>query len=131
MIIDKHGHIINTTLWDEIKTFFNNNFNEVVTRKQLSNYLKEIGYNGSYFTMDTYRNYLKKAKYLQTIKRGRYKCIKKIPIDLSTNDVKSEAYGKITENVFYNNNTTTTSTDDIIWSTKEKNEFLSEDEMEI
>jgi hypothetical protein len=76
------------TLWDAIKNFFNDNLDRPVSRQRLLDHLAD---NKS--TIDTYRNYLEKAGYMERITRGLYKMIRPIPYDLTVPEVKEEAYG--------------------------------------
>jgi hypothetical protein len=80
------------TIWQVIKNFFNSSpFN---TRLELREELRINGFNENNITsMDTYRNYLDKAGYLRTVRRGAYETIKEIPIDLSIQSCRNEAYG--------------------------------------
>ena len=54
-------------------------------------YRKEIIINGRQ-TVDNYRNYLTKAGYLKWEGPGKYRIVKKIPLDLGYNQLVSEAY---------------------------------------
>jgi len=85
-----------TSLWDAVKNFFteeNQNDLGYHTRIDLIKYLKDRGFLGYINSMDTYRNYLYKAGYIRTVRRGVYDLENEIPTDLSISDVKNEAYG--------------------------------------
>lgn len=80
-------------LWDVVKNYYNERKDQAVRRYQMLNDLRTEGYEHQESTIDTYRNYLYKAGYLDIIRRGVYICVREIPVDLSISDVKSEAYG--------------------------------------
>lgn len=82
------------TLWDTMIYFFNNHLSETVTRQQLLTHLYGNGFNRG-TTIDTYRRYLEKAGYMRKISRGKYLIVESIPIYLSINDAKQQAYGQI------------------------------------
>jgi hypothetical protein len=89
-----------TSLWDAVKNFFveeNQNDLGYHTRKDLINYLTNKGFIHFQNSMDTYRNYLYKAGYIRTVRRGVYDIENEIPTDLSISDVKTEAYGNLHE----------------------------------
>jgi len=66
---------------------------DLITRKQIFHNLPELSeYVGSSNTIDNYRNWFRKAGYLETIKPGHYKLVKKIPSDLTTIQLRKEAY---------------------------------------
>lgn len=50
-------------------------------------------------TIDTYLNYLHKAGYLYKPRRGIYGLLHEIETDLSIDDVKNQAYGKLSYDV--------------------------------
>ena len=79
-------------LWQDIKVYFNDNINSIINRPML---IDGLDWHGE--TVDTYRNYLTQAGYLEIVSRGRYEVLKEIPIDLTLNDVKNEAYNKFKE----------------------------------
>jgi hypothetical protein len=87
-------------LWQGIINYFNECFNEgrTPTRKHMLGKLREKGFNvsGSINSIDSYRNYLFKAGYIGTIRRGRYSIDDLIPSDLSVDDCRSQAYGGLT-----------------------------------
>lgn len=90
---NENRRIPNLCLWLAVKTFFNYNINKPsISRSDLLDELSVARFGSS--TIDTYRNYLHKAGYLQTIGRGLYRVIKEIPIDISIIEIKEEAYGK-------------------------------------
>lgn len=82
------------TLWEQVKEFFNRDIGDLFTRQELLMYLRENGHRRNISSVDTYRNYLHKAGYLETLRRGVYKLVKEIPVDLSVQDVRSEAYNE-------------------------------------
>ena len=45
-------------------------------------------------TIDTYRNCLSRAGYLETIVSGQYKRVKRIPKGISINQVRKEAHDR-------------------------------------
>jgi len=83
------------SVWEGVKLYFNRySVGEHVRRRDLIEALRDHGIIGNKTsTVDTYRNYLDKAGYLNTVGRGIYLVEKRIPHDLSVADVKSEAYG--------------------------------------
>lgn len=116
------------SLWDTMKIFFNENLREYIRRSEMLNYLYDRGYESTVSrarqgssTIDTYRNYLTNVGYLQKISRGRYRVIKEIPVDLTTEEVKYGSHrNKIeTHNVF----------DKINIKKSKKYEFITEEEM--
>jgi len=132
--------------WDITKIFLNNNLGKVVTRKDIIEFVEPL-LNHRLLVMcrnkrfiktssiDTYRNYLYKAGYLEYIKRpngkkwlGRYRVIKTIPTDLSVDDVRIEAY-KIPMNrkLF----TPILNREMYIGDEKQKEEFITKEEMKL
>lgn len=103
------------SLWDEIKIILNEYISEYITRSHLFDRLELVGFRRS-STIDTYRNYLTKAGFLQTSGRGRYLILNEIPVNLSVDDVKRMAYFK-------------TPTRKLKWS--EKPVFIKEDEFNV
>lgn len=86
-------------LWNGIIHYFNENHRQGIhttTRKGLLRYLREQGFSGSINSIDSYRNYLKQAGYIDTVRRGTYRCDEQIPSDLSVDDCRSQAYGGLT-----------------------------------
>lgn len=91
------------TLWDTVKSFFNEKLEEGVTivdREQLISYVRDMGdfrravesarWGSS--SIDTYRNYLDKAGYLRRIRNGVYEIIEQIPSYLTIEYAKEKAY---------------------------------------
>jgi len=111
------------TIWQVIKNFFNSSpFN---TRLELREELRINGFNENNITsMDTYRNYLDKAGYLRTVRRGAYETIKEIPIDLSIQSCRNEAYGDKPKFVWKKLKMAK-------WNREEKKEFFTKGEFEI
>lgn len=114
-----------TSLWDAVKNFFveaNQNDLGYHTRIDLINYLTNRGFTHFQNSMDTYRNYLYKAGYIRTVRRGVYDLENEIPTDLSISDVKNEAYGDKDEI------TLSGLKELIIPSIKKERDFLSKDD---
>jgi len=66
---------------------------DIIRRFDIFFQLKPTGLiGGAFSTIDTYRNYLTKAGYLERVGQGKYKLIKKIPNEISVNRVVFEAY---------------------------------------
>ena len=84
-------------LWEDVKSYFSQGTDWVYSRQGLINHLKNRNHRIN-SSMDTYRNYLHKAGYLRTITRGIYQLKHEIPVDLSVDNVKREAYGDRTNN---------------------------------
>lgn len=122
----------NTSLWDAVKNYFIEERFEY-TRQDLLSYVEYSYGHSNQNSIDTYRNYLHKAGYLETIRRGVYRKIKEIPVDISVDEVREEAYRDIRERK--NNKEFITQAkriSDIMSPTlfkKKKNEFLTKDEM--
>lgn len=76
--------------WQEFKKYINK-CKGIITRQQLISRFKLRDKN-SLLTMDNYRNYLRAAGYLETVSRGEYKLLKKIPTQHSVTMVLNEAY---------------------------------------
>lgn len=80
MFYIRQNGVTRSELIDFVKTMMRRHINERATF--------------SVHTIDSYRNYLYQAGYIEKTGRGMYRLIKDIPIDLSLEDVKNEAYGK-------------------------------------
>lgn len=68
--------------WNKVIEFFNTY--QKSTREQFYNFMGIKKRNG-YSTIDTYRNNLRSAGFLETVDRGMYKRKKKIPENLTIN----------------------------------------------
>lgn len=83
-------------IWKDIKDFWNKQHRvSVITRKT---YLTAINQSDTigYTTPDVIRRYLTAAGYLEVIGRGRYKVLRRIPEDLTLNQLRRDAYRKQT-----------------------------------
>lgn len=68
---------------------------DVITRKSIFQNLPDLSNNvKSSNTIDNYRNWFHKAGYLETIKPGHYKKLKDIPNNLTSVNLRREAYPK-------------------------------------
>ena len=69
------------------------NLGDIITRKQIFDNLPELSdHVRSSNTIDNYRNWFRKAGYLETIKPGNYKLLKTIPSGLTSIQLRKEAY---------------------------------------
>lgn len=80
------------TKWSTLIYFLSSlELETIFTRQELLNYISTSGFGSK--SIDTYRNYLSKAEYIETIARGVYVIKKHIPLHISLSIVKKEAYG--------------------------------------
>ena len=115
------------SLWDAVKMVLNEYYCENISRALLIDKLVLMGYRKSP-SIDTYRNYLHKAGYLQkTDRRGTYLVVNEIEEDLSLADVRYIAYEKNKEYKISNINYK------IVMPKFEKrrNEFIKESEFSV
>ncbi len=64
---------------------------EIITRKEIMETIKTGKY-GTQTTIDNYRNWFTKAGYLKWTSRGKYELIKFPEDELSSRDLRKEAY---------------------------------------
>jgi hypothetical protein len=92
------------SLWQILKNYLNDNLQDCEKRrKDILIELRDITVwsliDSHTNTIDTYLNYLHKAGYLYKPRRGIYGLIHEIETDLSIDDVKNQAYGKLSYDV--------------------------------
>ncbi len=80
------------SLWNAMIVYFTEKRHEIVRRKDMIEYLRQRGYPVN-TSIDTYRNYLHQAGYLRTIRRGQYIVENDIPLGLSVDECREQAYG--------------------------------------
>lgn len=107
------------TVWQVIINFLNDNVGQIVTRQDLlihvhekfmfSGVFSNLLHNPSDSTIDTYKNYLIQAGFLQKVYseygrylRGKIFVPREIPVDITIDYVRHRAYSKDDENVIWN-----------------------------
>ena len=79
--------------WEEIKKFYNQRFNQIVTRKEY-----QKGIPGRAGSKDSYTRYLVASGFLKHLSEARYHVFKMIPDSLTSTFVRVLAYDTETEN---------------------------------
>lgn len=86
--------------WEKMKKFINEKeIGKIITRRELLR-LTKLYYKAN--TIDTYRNHLSKANFLETISPGKYRKINDIPERLSVSLLTKVAYDKTYRSWFMN-----------------------------
>jgi len=102
----------------------------IFTRQELLNYMSTKGFNSK--SIDTYKNYLTKAGYLETISRGIYVIKRRIPYHTSVSEVRQKAYGLILDyNLIEFKNGSVFTTPFKKQLKKKPEEFIKKEEMQI
>lgn len=90
----KKEHIITTAFnWWNFKLFINRRAG-IFTRQQMIEYFSLQNNKSAQITMDNYRNYLRAAKYIDTVDRGSYVAIRIVPMNMTVQMVRNVAYLK-------------------------------------
>lgn len=79
--------------WDAFKKHINMR-KGIITREQLIKHFKLENDVSGKITMDNYRNYMRAAGYLETVDRGEYKRLRKIPMNMTVQMTRNVAYLK-------------------------------------
>lgn len=84
-------------LWETLVDYINKKeIGEILTRKEL------LQIKIKYHSIDTYRNHLSKAGFLETISPGKYRKLRNIPENMSVNTLTKIAYDKTYRRWFMN-----------------------------